>query len=79
MNPFANEEIMWQRLKDLQREAENSRLVAQTAWQFFARLSRLLTGPVSGSLHALGLKPRWWAMSTQQPGHADPYAHTRVA
>lgn len=79
MNPFANEEIMWQRLKDLQREAENSRLFAQTGWQSFARLFRLLTRPVSGPLHALGLKPRWWAMSAEQLGQADPDAHTRVA
>ena len=29
MNSYANEELMWQRLKDMQREAENSRLFAQ--------------------------------------------------
>jgi hypothetical protein len=26
VNPFENEEVMWQRLKDVQREAENRRL-----------------------------------------------------
>lgn len=26
MNPYMNEEVMWQRLKDIQREMENSRL-----------------------------------------------------
>lgn len=26
MNPYANEDVMWQRLKDLQQEAENGRL-----------------------------------------------------
>jgi hypothetical protein len=26
MNPYANEDVMWQRLKDIQREAENRRL-----------------------------------------------------
>ena len=26
MNPYANEDVMWQRLKDMQREMENSRL-----------------------------------------------------
>ena len=31
MNPYANEEVMWQRLKDLQREAESSRLFAENA------------------------------------------------
>ena len=27
MNPYMNEEVMWQRVKDLQREAENRRLM----------------------------------------------------
>jgi hypothetical protein len=26
MNPYTNEDVMWQRLKDLQTEAENRRL-----------------------------------------------------
>jgi hypothetical protein len=26
MNPYTNEDVMWQRLKDIQREMENSRL-----------------------------------------------------
>lgn len=26
MNPFMNEDVMWQRLKDIQLEVENSRL-----------------------------------------------------
>ena len=26
MNPYVNEDVMWQRLKDMQREAENRRL-----------------------------------------------------
>ena len=29
MNPYMNEDVAWQRLKDLQREAENRRLLAQ--------------------------------------------------
>jgi len=28
MNPYANEEMAWQRLKDLQMEAENRRLMS---------------------------------------------------
>jgi hypothetical protein len=39
MNPYANEEIMWQRLKDMQREAENSRLFAERT---LPRLAHLL-------------------------------------
>jgi hypothetical protein len=27
MNPYTDEDLMWQRLKDLQREAENRRLI----------------------------------------------------
>ena len=27
MNPYSDEDVMWQRLKDLQREAENRRLI----------------------------------------------------
>jgi hypothetical protein len=27
MNPYMNEDVMWQRLKDVQREAENRRLL----------------------------------------------------
>jgi hypothetical protein len=30
MNPFANEEMAWIRLQDMQREAENGRLIAGT-------------------------------------------------
>ncbi len=30
MNPYANEDMAWQRMKDMQLEAENRRLTAQT-------------------------------------------------
>jgi hypothetical protein len=30
LNPYANEEVMWQRLKDVQLEAENRRLLGVT-------------------------------------------------
>lgn len=42
MNPYANEEVMWQRLKDLQREAETSRLFAQNALPGFVQMVELL-------------------------------------
>lgn len=38
MNPYANEDVMWQRLKDIQREAENSRLLAERALPTVGRL-----------------------------------------
>jgi hypothetical protein len=31
MNPYMNEDVMWQRLQDVQREAENRRLMADSA------------------------------------------------
>jgi hypothetical protein len=39
MNPYANEEVMWERIRDLQREAEYSRLVAEKT---LPRIGRLL-------------------------------------
>ncbi|HSS62604.1 MAG TPA: hypothetical protein VLK30_14210 [Candidatus Limnocylindrales bacterium] len=30
MNSYVNEDVMWQRLKDIQREAENRRLAGST-------------------------------------------------
>jgi len=42
MNPYANEEMAWQRLKDLQVEAENRRLMSGVEpWQ--AAFRRLAT------------------------------------
>lgn len=41
MNPYANEEVMWQRLKDMQREAENSRLFAQDTLPRLAQMAGL--------------------------------------
>lgn len=42
MNPYANEEVMWQRLKDQQTEAENRRLYGSRSDPF--GLARLLAG-----------------------------------
>ena len=44
MNPYVNEEVMWQRLKDTQLEAENRRLLGvapsllDVAWTLGRRL-----------------------------------------
>jgi hypothetical protein len=44
MNGYANEDMMWQRLKDLQLEAENRRLTAGNSlpaiWEMVALLGR---------------------------------------
>jgi hypothetical protein len=42
MSFYSNEDVMWQRLKDLQLEAANRRLVAQNSVPAVARLARLL-------------------------------------
>ena len=70
MNPYANEEVMWQRLKDLQREAETSRLIARNALPSFGRLLGLLAG------RALRQPPRRPALHVVEP---EREGATRVA
>jgi len=48
MNPYTNEDVMWERLKDMQREAENSRLFAQYTLPGLVQMTRLLA------------KRAWW-------------------
>jgi hypothetical protein len=55
MNPYVNEDVMWQRLKDVQREAENRRL-----------LGRGQRPSLSSVFHAArelarAVYPRWWS------------------
>lgn len=71
MNPYANEDLMWQRLKDLQREAENARLyrprLVPAAWHAAGLLGRRVwrwqVAVVREAAWALrrGVAPRWWA------------------
>jgi hypothetical protein len=42
MNPFMNEDVMWERLKDLQMEAEYSRLGRLGLLPSALRMARLL-------------------------------------
>ena len=42
MHPYMNEDVMWERLKDMQREAENSRLWAEAHPLPVARLRNWL-------------------------------------
>ena len=42
MNPYMNEDVMWQRLKDIQLEAENRRLYGDTTIRSAVALFRLL-------------------------------------
>ena len=42
MNSFANEDVMWERLKDIQMEAENARMRGPRLGPASLRLARLL-------------------------------------
>ena len=42
MNSFANEDVMWERLKDIQMEAENARMHSPRLRSASVRLARLL-------------------------------------
>jgi len=46
VNPYLNEEVNWQRLKDIQRDIEYSRLVAANGVPATLRLVRLLAARV---------------------------------
>ena len=46
MYPYMNEDVAWQRLLDLQREMENSRLLAQNGPPAVARLAQYLGGRI---------------------------------
>jgi len=41
MNPYLNEDVMWERLKDIQREMENSRLYGAHGPSLLTVLRRL--------------------------------------
>ncbi len=59
MYPYLNEDAAWQRLKDLQREMENSRLMAEHGPAWLGRIA----GEAAEFGWALwrGVRPRWWA------------------
>ena len=46
MYPYFNEEVAWQRLQDLQREMEYSRLLAEQGPPALARLAQHLGGRI---------------------------------
>jgi hypothetical protein len=59
MNPYVNEEMMWQRLKDIQLEVENSRLWATHGVPATLQLVRGLGGRAWWRGLATRLLPRW--------------------
>jgi hypothetical protein len=79
MNPYANEDVMWERLKDIQLEAENSRLIAQHLAPGFLRLVGLTVSSARGAIHALGLAPWWRSGSGDGLARDDTEAETNAA
>jgi hypothetical protein len=66
MNPYMNEEVMWQRVKDFQREAENRRLVGPRP---------SLVGLLSSLALSLG---RSFATSPSRLVRAEPWPRDEV-
>jgi hypothetical protein len=56
MNPYTNEEMMWQRLVDLQREAENSKLWRDQGLSLARLLGRRMWTLAGLAMHR---PPRW--------------------
>ena len=79
MNMYVDEEVMWQRLKDIQREAENRRIFAQHTVPGLLRLVSAFGPAVWRMAHALGLVPRWWATSEAPATDEDAEANASVA
>jgi hypothetical protein len=74
MNPYVNEDVMWQRLKDMQLEAENRRLLGNSPGLF--ALLRFLAGRawLLAGLAARRPPRRSWVET-----RADGDARSRVA
>ena len=61
MSRYGNEDMAWQRLLDVQREAENRRLVASGGAPTVSGLAGVIAEVAYSFVHALGLAPRWWS------------------
>lgn len=64
MYPYMNEDVMWQRLKDIQAEMESSRLWAESRRPDLARWARWMGARV------------WWlaGLAMQRPPRRSPLA-----
>ncbi len=67
-----NEEMAWQRLVDLQREAENSRLLAVHGPAAVNTLAQRIAETVWA--FARGVRPRWWAVQPEECAEAREVA-----
>jgi hypothetical protein len=75
MRSHENEDIAWQRLQDVQREAENRRLIKAGGPPTTGGVAGLIGEVAWGFVHALGLAPRWWASDPR--GSTPPDASER--
>ena len=61
MNQHVNEDVMWERLKDIVTEGQNRKLSRASGRSVLGRLWRSAGQLVSEATRAAGLAPRWWA------------------
>jgi hypothetical protein len=64
MGRYENEDMAWQRVLDVQREAENRRLLGaggSPAMSGLAGMAGVIADVTRSFVHAFGLAPRWWA------------------
>jgi hypothetical protein len=66
-----NEDMAWRRLQDVQREAENRRLIAAGGPPTTGGGAGLIADVGWGFVHALGLAPRWWARDSGDSREPD--------
>lgn len=59
MNPYMNEDVMWQRLKDLQREAENRQLYGGQGLREVLRLLAARAWLLAGLAMRRPPRPAW--------------------
>ena len=71
MNPYANEDVMWQRLKDMQREVENSRLFVRGTLPALAQTAGLFARRAWWLGRAIRRAPRRSALRLVEPRSDD--------
>lgn len=72
MRSYGNEDVAWQRLLDVQREAENRRLLAAGGPPIKWSVGSWIAAGAWSFAHALGLMPRWWARDSAVPAVDGP-------
>jgi hypothetical protein len=75
VNPYMNEDVMWQRVKDLQQEAENRRLMGPrgSLLGLFSSLALSLGRSLAGSPNRL-VRAQPWPEDEFEPSKATDVA-----